>query len=726
MASRHPLQSSFAFGEMSPRLFGRSDTDRYKQSLSICENALTFSHGNATKRPGTRHIETSPTEGNIRLFDLQGNLNQAYVAEIGWRVATGGYIRLLDRDGYVLDSALFVTNGSFANELVGWTDTSDPQASVTWASPGYAVFNATTGGGGDDARLEQQVTLNNGALLHTLLVRYVSDAPTDSLLVELGTTQGASDILTTVLPSGNTSVDFSPAGATTIWLTLTVDSQFADNNTVLDSVQIYREIADIWEAATPWSNEDIPLLSVAESTQEVALYFATQSQPAQRLTVVFGTGIYTFAPVPFQSPPAEWVAGNYPHAITFFQQRLWLAGTPAQPDTLWGSQTNDFFNFALGTGLATEAIAFEMSDRGVIEWIQGAKNLLVGADVAEYIITSESGVIQPGDIQVQQQSSYGSAHQEPAEYANGVLYVGRDDRRVRFMQYQFLEDGWTSADITWPSEHITRPLIKEMHFQYAPDPFIWMVMFDGTAVSAMYETEQNNLVGWHRHPLPEGVAQSASLIKLSGGSEVWLAMRRVVNDVNVTYIERTELSSPDFVQQGIPAFFTDCSVVSSVEDEPGVGLVVKGLEVLEAYTVQVIISGAVHIDRVVTGGQIVLQPGFAKVGQTALVGLGYTGILRTLALEGLSPSEGTSQSVLKRRNRIFLRILQSAIPVVNGITSPARFPITPMDEGEPNFTGDIQIANLGIDRFADVLVEMPLPKAYNVLALFGDADGSSL
>lgn len=726
MAGRHPLQSSFAYGEMSPRLLGRSDTERYKQSLRICENTITFSHGNAGKRPGTRFLVESPTEGNIRLFDLQQNLAQPYVVEIGWRNATGGYLRLLDRGGYVLGSPLFITNGGFAENLNSWLNTSDANANVVWQSPGYAVFLPDSQGGGRTARLQQQVTVDNAGALHNVFTRYYSNAPTNSLTLSIGTTQGASNILLATVGTGDVINTFTP-GVATFWITLEVAGAFTLDENVLDGIQIYESSAAIYESGTPWSNEDIPRLSVAESTQEVALYFAVESQPPQRFTV-FGSGVFIFQAVPFTSPPVEWVTGNYPHTLTFYQQRFWLAGTPAQPDTLWGSQTNDFLNFALGTGLATEAIQFEMSDRGIIEWIQGAKNLLIGADVAEYILTSESGIIQPGDIQVQQQSAYGSAHQEPAEYANGVLYVGRDDRRIRFMQYQFLEDGWTSKDITWPSEHITKPLIKEMHFQYSPDPLIWMLMKDGTFVSAVYETEQNDLVGWHRHPFPEGQGMSTSLTKLGAGTEAWCAMQRQVNGVAKVYIERTEVASAtSLAEAGVPTFFTDCSLVSSVEEDspPGSSLVVNGLDPLEAFEVDMVIGGAVMIPQTVVGGKITLQPGFGKVGQLAIVGIGYTGIMRTLPLEGLNPAQGSSQSVMKRRNRIFLRVLQSTIPVINGITTPARFPITPMDEAQGTFTGDVQVADLGWDRFAEVLIEMPQPLRYNILALLGDAEGSA-
>lgn len=705
---------------MSPRLLGRSDTDRYKQSLRICENAITLSHGNVIKRPGTRYLETSPTEGNIRLFDLQADLKEPFVVELGWRTATGGYLRLMDRDGYVQGSPQFVLNPSFLNQLDNWTDASDVNASVEWASPNAARFLPEADGGGRDAILNQQVTVTNGAVAHRCGSRAISNVAGTAMTLRIGTTAGASDIATAAITNGENFVTFTP-GVATFWISYLAAGALEGSEILLDVSAIVEDTATVYEVPTPWSDADLPLISTALSTQQLALYFAAETQAPYRF-IINAPGVYTFEPVPFVAPPAVWQPGNYPHAVTFYQQRLWYAATPLQPDTLWASQTNDFLNFALGTGLATESIAFEMSDRGVVQWLQGARDLLVGCDVAEYIVTSVGGIVIPGDIQIQQQSAYGGAHVEPVEVGNGVLYLGNDRRRIRFMSYQFLEDGWISVDLTWPSEHVTQPLVREIHFKYAPDPLIWCVLQDGTTISAVYEREQNNLVGWHRHPMPLGDVQSSALTKLAASTELWVGIRRVVEGVTVTYIERTEALSLD---AGLISVLQDSAIVSNVEDGGDGNLYIRGLETLEGLTVQTTIEGAAHVDRVVESGQIIVQPGFGKVGQLAIVGIKIPAQIVTLPLEGLNKA-GTALGMAKRRSRIFVRVLQSAIPVINGEQRPARFPIMPMDENPDNFTGDLQVADLGWDHTAEVTIDMGEARTYNVLAIFGDAEGNTL
>ena len=216
--------------------------------------------------------------------------------------------------------------------------------------------------------------------------------------LKVGTTQGGTEIGSFNLNKGKTQSTFTPNTAT-FWLSLEVDDSQAAETTYCSVLTVVEDAATTYEAATPWADDAIPDISVAVSTQEVALYFAHESQAPQRIRVT-GPGQFVFEAVPFTASPAAWGAGDYPNAVTFYQQRLWYAASATKQDTLWGSKTGSFLDFGLGSGQAADGIEFEMSDRGVIRWIRGARDLLIGADVAEYVLTSEAGVIIPGDIQV--------------------------------------------------------------------------------------------------------------------------------------------------------------------------------------------------------------------------------------------------------------------------------------------------------------------------------------
>ena len=50
------LQSNFASGELSPKIWGRYDLKLYQNGLEICENFLVEIQGNARFRTGTKFI----------------------------------------------------------------------------------------------------------------------------------------------------------------------------------------------------------------------------------------------------------------------------------------------------------------------------------------------------------------------------------------------------------------------------------------------------------------------------------------------------------------------------------------------------------------------------------------------------------------------------------------------------------------------------------------------
>ncbi len=51
-----PIVNSFAAGELSPRLMGRTDSPKYSSGCEKMENFMALPHGGAKRRGGTRFI----------------------------------------------------------------------------------------------------------------------------------------------------------------------------------------------------------------------------------------------------------------------------------------------------------------------------------------------------------------------------------------------------------------------------------------------------------------------------------------------------------------------------------------------------------------------------------------------------------------------------------------------------------------------------------------------
>jgi hypothetical protein len=111
--------------------------------------------------------------------------------------------------------------------------------------------------------------------------------------------------------------------------------------------------------------------------------------------------------------------------------------------------------------------------------------------------------------------------------------------------------------------------------------------------------------------------------------------------------------------------------------------------------------------------------------ETIQVGLGYTSRLRTLPIE-MARQAGSSASYLKSWNKIFVRLLGSARPMINGVRPPVRNEETVMGLREPNRTEDVSVASLGWDLYGSITIEQDIPLPFTVLGIFGELDQENI
>ena len=91
-------KANFTAGELSPRLYGRTDLGRYDNGAQIIENFFVQPHGGVTRRPGTRFVrEVKASANEARLIPFQFNVEQAYVLEFG-----NNYFRIYKDGGVVI------------------------------------------------------------------------------------------------------------------------------------------------------------------------------------------------------------------------------------------------------------------------------------------------------------------------------------------------------------------------------------------------------------------------------------------------------------------------------------------------------------------------------------------------------------------------------------------------------------------------------------------------
>lgn len=687
MPSMRPTLSSFSSGEISPRYYLQADAPFVQKGLSHLENFLSTSQGPFKRRGGFAH--TVEYDGDYgRIFPFTVSQATGFVVS----VTNDGFIRVNDSAGLVIEAAdQFVSNFDFIDGPLDWIEVEPASAKVTFAT-GLCTLNTVAG---NVAAIQQEVTVTDGLLEH--VIRVTAPSLGERLIIKIGTAQGGDNLASFDVTGLRVITKTFTPGINTFWIEISAPED--EPNPVLDKVEVFEPLAaSVVEFAHPWDDDDIRNLQVAMPAGDFILYMVTPRKPPQRLSYVPDARVWNFIEVAYNEPPVEWSTDNYPGTITFFQGRKWLGGSPDNPETFWGTRSAEFEDYDQGSGAADDAVTFSLSARGRIEWMVGAKNLLIGTENSEHIITSEQGIIEPGDIQAERQSSYGSSNNQAEQIGNKVIYVSPDGRKVREMGFQWTDEGYISRDLTFIAEHITEQrLLTELIWVQNPENLIFGVASNGDLIGATYERGYD-ILGWHHHTT-NGRFISITVLENFGQSQLWALCDR----------DRTGKLS---LERYDPDDYID-SATTQNNDTPSATITAPHLA---DRLVTVVADGAVHPDVQLDGNGVgTLQ----KEATNVNFGLGFSSIAQTVPID-FATEGGSARLAMKRWAKLYVSIYASHKPLINGIRQPTRNPSTPMDTAEPAKTEYIETTALGYDRDAIVTIEQDLPVSCEVRAIFGE------
>lgn len=235
-------------------------------------------------------------------------------------------------------------------------------------------------------------------------------------------------------------------------------------------------------------------------------------------------------------------ANTYPGAVTFYEQRLFWAGSRNHPQTFWGSQTGSYLNMDQATADADHSVQFSVAADSLdaIVWVGSARDLILGSFGSEH--SANGGVdnaIQPASINVTLQSAFGSERITPANAGHALLFVSRGGKKLREFVFNFDVDGFKAPDLTLLAAHITNDGITQLAYQQDPDSLCWCSTATGELIGMTYLADQN-VIAWHRHPLGGTLATVESVGTIpdvtKGEDQLWTAVKHSVNGVDSRYV----------------------------------------------------------------------------------------------------------------------------------------------------------------------------------------------
>jgi hypothetical protein len=98
--------------------------------------------------------------------------------------------------------------------------------------------------------------------------------------------------------------------------------------------------------ATPYAAAELERLKHVQSNDTLIL---THPNIAPHRLTRSDHHVWTLEEIEFTGRPEKWGEGNWPCTACFYEQRLVLAATPQEPNSLWFSRTGEYYDFRINT-----------------------------------------------------------------------------------------------------------------------------------------------------------------------------------------------------------------------------------------------------------------------------------------------------------------------------------------------------------------------------------------
>ena len=554
MARAKPVISSFVAGELSPLLEGRVDTPVYPHACRTLVNGVVRPHGGVAKAEGREFsAEVKDSADPAYLVPFITSEALGYVIEAGDQ-----YFRFYVNNGR-LGAPFEIATPYLASEL----------KDLQWAQSADVLFLAHP-----NHRAQELVrTSATTFAINELEFRLREPFKAQNVLV--------TTLTVTNLGGSARQLDFS----VDIGLTTAAD--------------VGRRVAATDTGVAASTGTVFRITSVVNGQQAVAVQEVAGS-----------------APVTLATPTEAWALSEQSDtqglsSVALHDGRLWLA----RGDRLYGSQSDDFNNFQLGTALDNEAIARTLTGGQVpdVQWMMSAAGFLhIGGLGQEFFVRGgNNDVITPAEVVIRPVSSIGSSRVQPVLVGDRIIHAQRDRTALRELRPGARSE-FDNIDLTLLSEHILQSAaggVKQLSYAQEPYSVILAVRGDGELISIAREIDQD-VTAPSRH-VPGGSFQgrkaqveSVATIPAPSGDhdQIWWVAKRTIDGVTRRYVEfwrspyRPALTQRSTVEERVTAtetaFFVDAGLSL---DSP---LAVSGVTLANPARLDVVAHGLSNGDRI--------------------------------------------------------------------------------------------------------------------------------
>lgn len=582
------IQSSFAAGELSPALYGRTDLDKFQVGAALLRNFVVDYRGGAINRAGLEFISDVSDMGvSLKLIPFIVSSEASYVLVFGdanVRIFTSGvYVDDVSVPYAAADVALLKYSQSA--DVLTLTHPSYPPANLSRTGPSTFVYTViVTGPTIGPPIITTFVAPHGGPYNYSYLVTALNlDGTEESMHSNIGVknSEAFNEFTNRVMglswsaPSESVlrynvykwgPIDAVTLNPATVWgfIGSAQAPTFTDNNIAAD----FSKQPPLWgdpfsggqiqtlTLTSPGAGYDgisggwpvipyVPLVFTGDGTGAagwavidhangtiVGAYLTNAGKNYTTVVVTAdgegGTGA-TFDAILSDITPL------YPACVSYIQQRRAFAGATLQPDTFVLSQPGLFNNFnTTPVALDTDAIGATISSlqvNAVKALVPVSYGLLAFTSGGCYLLSGDgpSQPISPSTISVTQQASPGANDLIPLQVNYDILFGAAKGNRILSAGFAWERQSYIVTDVSELAPHLFDSYAtNDWCWAESPQKIVWAVRDDGKFLSLTYVPEEK-VYAWARHDT-QGVVLGVCAVPESGHDAVYFIVSRYVPD----------------------------------------------------------------------------------------------------------------------------------------------------------------------------------------------------
>jgi len=411
---------------------------------------------------------------------------------------------------------------------------------------------------------------------------------------------------------------------------------------------------------------------------------------------------------------------GWPKSVTFHQNRLVFGGSKSKPQTIFGSQTGDLFNFKPTetvidssnnpVGQVNDSTAFSFTigsdSANIIRHVVSKQTLFIFTSDGEFEMTGNP--VTPTNVNIRLQTKYGIQNNgaNPTTVDNEVMFISANGRELRGFVFDFNSDGYYAKNYTIISHDVLnnpQDIAFVRAHKNTNQNYVFIVNNNGELAVFGINVEKQ-VAGWSRFTTN---GKFKKVVAVNDGDtdpetqRLYALVERTRKkddgtDITCYHLERLT-ENTIYLDGYVP-----------VDNTPA-DASITGLTVFANQTVNIEADGIVHADKTIGtfagGGDLTLDDNYSAVN----IGYNYTSKLTTLTLPvQLNGQPYRGEQITKVSSLVNVNNTQAL--TIDGTDISFRFTGQSLDSPISPFTGTkkLFIGGVSTDPTVELTVSTPL------------------